>query len=110
MARARRALWARRVEQWLESGQTAREFAATAGINANTLANWRYKLKREAARASSIDRERMPVQFVELVNTQPEQQEQDERLEIVLGGATVRVPARFDVESLRRVLAVIEAR
>jgi hypothetical protein len=45
-ARADRDEWRRRIARWKESGLTAKEFAADAGINAGTLQFWQYKLKR----------------------------------------------------------------
>ena len=38
MAKANREQWRQRVEQWKQSGLTAREYAAQAGLNAGTFA------------------------------------------------------------------------
>ena len=44
MARDAREVWAKRVEQLADSGLTAKEFAAEIGVNANTLAGWKWRL------------------------------------------------------------------
>jgi hypothetical protein len=49
MATNTRDLWAKRVERWKDSGLTAKEFAAEMGINPQTLAYWRWRLKAEEA-------------------------------------------------------------
>lgn len=43
--------WAGLVRRRRRSGQTAHEFAESAGVNAGTLAYWAWRLKRETARA-----------------------------------------------------------
>jgi hypothetical protein len=48
MARESRAVWAKRVERWRESGLRATEFAAELGVNAATLTQWKYRLAAEA--------------------------------------------------------------
>jgi hypothetical protein len=47
-ARATRAVWAKRVERWGESGLTCAEFAAELGINPRTLTYWKWILGKEA--------------------------------------------------------------
>ena len=37
-------MWAKRVERLADSGLTAKEFATEIGVNANTLAGWRWRL------------------------------------------------------------------
>jgi transposase-like protein len=44
MARDTREVWLKRVERLADSGLTAKEFAAEIGVNANTLAGWRWRL------------------------------------------------------------------
>ena len=44
MTRENREVWAKRVERLGDSGLTAKEFAAEIGVNANTLAGWRWRL------------------------------------------------------------------
>src|SRR5690349_21110962 len=45
MAREAREVWAKRVERLADSGLTAKEYAAEIGVNANTLAGWRWRLR-----------------------------------------------------------------
>ncbi len=58
-------MWAKRVERLADSGLTAKEFAAEIGVNANTLAGWKWRLgphhgsgeaRREQARKSPAPR------------------------------------------------------
>lgn len=108
-----RAVWAERVRRWRESGLTGREFAAQLGVNANTLAYWRYRLGSEqdgpqgrCAKSGAV----APLQFVELVSA-PAAAGGDDRFEIGLAdGRVVRVPPRFEDATLRRLLAIAEGR
>ena len=45
--RSKRARWARRVAGWRRSGLTARQYAESVGVNANTLQYWSWRLKSE---------------------------------------------------------------
>lgn len=99
MGRDARATWAKRVERWRASGLSAGEFAAEIGVNARTLAYWKWKLGRpESSRRA---------EFVEVMS--PARAEAGgEQLEVVLeSGVVVRVPARFDADALRRVVAAL---
>jgi hypothetical protein len=117
MARESREVWAKRVERWRDSGLRLKEYAAEIGVNANTLAGWRWRLGSPGAAAPADSQERRPA-FLEIVapgearDAQRETAALDaEPLEIVLrSGHRVRVPAMFDEAALRRVVAVLEAR
>lgn len=114
MARETRSIWTKRVERWRTSGLTARQFAAEIGVNAGTLTFWKWKLGSEA-RGERRKGGRPPTApaatFVELVPTDLPRSPTEivgDALEIVLGGGLrIRVPARFDDEALRRVVAVL---
>lgn len=101
------------VRRWRQSGQRAREFAESAGVNAGTLAYWAWRLKREGkdrgdrslkrgSRSSSA-----PVgerSFVELVVDGRE----DGGFLLELGdGRRLRIPAGFDEGVLGRLLTVL---
>jgi hypothetical protein len=104
MGREARATWAKRVERWAASGLTAAEFAEEIGVNARTLTYWKWKLGRPAA---SVESRRL--EFVE-VAPPAERRPATDALEVVLGGGVViRVPARFDADALRRVVATLGA-
>jgi transposase len=114
---ARRDRWAGLVKRWRRSGQTAREFAESAGVNAGTLTYWAWRLKREekgrdersvkrrTRRSSARRHER---NFVELIVDGHE----DGRFELELGdGRRLRIPVGFDATALGRLLTVLgEAR
>lgn len=107
MARARREVWLDRVERWRASGLSTREFAAHIGVNANTLASWRWKLRRSGAEEALGAP--VPLQFVEVRATEPAGTEA--HLEVVLRhGQVVRVPRDFDETALRRLVDLLERR
>jgi hypothetical protein len=123
MAREPREVWEKRVARWRESGLTAKEFALELGVNANTLGHWAWRLGQgEADRTTEPKRARPKasppsVAFVEVIPASP-RDEQTRRapvqagapFELVLGGGrTLRVPADFEAESLRRLLTLLEA-
>jgi hypothetical protein len=114
--RTTRAEWAKRVERWADSGLTAKEFAAELGINPRSLVFWKWQLKRDGQSAPAIAREPMPkvsrrksVAKLPLVELRPSLLET--RIELELGAdRRLKIPAGFDVESLRRLLSVLETR
>src|SRR4051812_2791087 len=98
-----------RVRRLGESGLTAGEFAKELGVNAHTLAGWRWRLSREAKDepATSRSSAEPKAQFVEVV---PEPRASPAlspppsvgEFEVVLcTGRRVRVPAAFDPAALR---------
>jgi transposase-like protein len=104
MTREGREVWAKRVERWRDSGLTLKEFAAEIGVNANTLAGWRWRLSSRDGVSPVASGLRAPT-------VTPAVAPEVEPLEIVLrSGHCVRVPARFDEAALRRVVAALEAR
>src|SRR5216684_1290309 len=70
MRQERREVWVKRIEQWKESGLTAKEFAAQAGVNLNTLQSWKWRLTADARRsaASGVRPPGAPLDFVEVVH------------------------------------------
>ena len=115
MARSTRTDWAKRVQRWKDSGLTAREFAAEAGLNAGTLQYWASKLRRESRRQQSEepDSASTALTFVELSH-QPAATEPLAKkavpFELISGKLVVRIPPQFDAEALERLLAVMERR
>ena len=107
----------RRVERWQRSGLTAERFAEQEGVNARTLAFWKWRLKRD--RASDIateprHRAEKRVAFVELVAPKPAASAGETRpaaIEVVLPiGYRVRIGAGFERSALTELLDVLEAR
>lgn len=93
-ARRSREVWQGLVEQWKRSGQSRSKFAATAGVNANTLGWWNWKLSAE----------RGPTGFLEVVVAAPVAGP-DFRVEVA--GLVVHVPLGFDAHELRRLLGAL---
>lgn len=114
MARESRKVWAERVRRWRKSGLTAREFAAELGVNANTLAFWKYEIARNGRDCEAAGGASSRVEFVEVTGAVPEVASNatyGEPLEVVCaGGRTVRVPRSFDEQTLLRLLAALEGR
>jgi transposase-like protein len=114
--RTTRAEWAKRVERWADSGLTSKEFAAELGINPRSLVFWKWQLKRDGQGGPMGAREQVrrvarqkSVAKVPLVELRASLSET--RIELELGsGRRLKIPAGFDVESLRRLLSVLEAR
>lgn len=110
MARTPREIWAKRVERWQSSELTAKEFAAEIGVNAHTLAHWKWLLGRGAARSPAEGRRRHRrevVRFTEL-KVEPTAIFSASPIEIVVdGGLVIRVDRQFDEDTLRRVLGIV---
>jgi hypothetical protein len=117
--RASREEWRSRVERWQASGLTAGEFAGKLAINAGTLKFWKYLLGREArgqsgrtgrAPGKASDRRPRRGDTLQLVELRPAIAMTDGRFEVDLArGRRLRIPASFEAEALRRLLAVLEA-
>ncbi len=119
MARETREVWVKRVARWRDSGLTLKEFAAEVGVNANTLAGWRWRLR--AADGGEVRGTSEPPSFLEIVapseaaerSAAPASAKQPaaEPFELILsGGQRVRVPVQFDGRALRRLVDALEAR
>jgi transposase len=117
MPRASRSEWEKRVQRWKDSGLSAKEFAAETGLNAVTLANWRWKLSEggcaaventEAQPDAQAQRSGVDGRFVEMSLVAPA--EVPAPLELVLSrGIRVRVHAGFDDVTLARLVRAVEA-
>jgi hypothetical protein len=119
MERETRERWAERVAEWKASGKSIREFAGVAGLNARSLAWWRWELdgaKRKGdSRKARGTRRRRPsrktttpsaLTFVEMTAAAS-----DASLELVLPSAVrIRVGPGFDAATLGRLMAVLESR
>jgi transposase-like protein len=133
MGRETHEVWERRVACFRESGLTTKEFAAQVGVNARTLTYWAWRVGRggrrirppkgrsaEARRGTAAE----PVAWVEVVPTggaattaalaasvpDPARGRVPPPFELELGpGRTIRVPAGFDADALKRLIAVVEA-
>ena len=105
MARGRRALWEKRVEQWVESGLGGAEFAAHLGVKESTLRHWKWQLGHDARRRGK----RARPEFIEVAPLTSAQLMTGVTFELALPGERrLKVPAAFDEAALRRLLAVLE--
>lgn len=120
MDHAVREAWAKRVERWKDSGLTAKEFAAEAGLNPRSLSWWRWRLaggeptkprkrtRSSSARSVEVVKSSAPssLSFVEMTGAIA-----SEPIELVLPSTLrVRVPTGFDDATLSRLLDVLERR
>ena len=110
MGRAPREVWIKRVERWRDSGLSAKEFSEQAGVDSDRLRHWKWRLAREGVepKSTSVEPARVspPLAFVEV--TPPAPAREDAIIEVVApSGFCIRVPVRFDADTLRRVLAVV---
>lgn len=114
MARESREVWAKRIERWRASGLTAEEFASEIGVNGNTLRHWSWVLGRRKRRGfgDGLARRTRPreVAFVEVAPPVPVPASVEPLELVVRDGIRIRVPAAFDADALRRVIAAVEGR
>jgi len=103
------AVWRERVGRWVRGGLTAEEFAQQEGIRAATLRHWKWRLGADGR--SRREGRRREARFVEIVGPQRAERADGEGFEVQLGNGTrVRIPQRFDVDGLRRLLEILEGR
>lgn len=99
-------VWRQRFALWRQSGLTIRGFCDQHGLSQASFYAWRRELLRRDARRAPTDPSAttfVPVQVVSTPPTTP--------LELVLtDGRIVRVTPDFDADTLRRLLATLEAR
>jgi hypothetical protein len=115
--------WRERIEAWRRSGQTQQEFCRAHGLSAGSFSHWKAELvRREGLRASvraadgaapSRDRRESNPEALSWseVRWPAEVAGDSGGFEIVLPrGLSVRLGPRFEAESLRRLLSVLEER
>lgn len=112
--RTSQAEWEKRIERWKDSGLTAEQFAAEAGINAGTLRFWKYSLGKRARSARGSKAGSLAAPAAErLVEVRPTVTTPGvaAAFELELGSERrLRIPAEFDVVALERLLALLERR
>ena len=113
--------WADVVSQWRASGLSRKEFCRRRDISDRALNNWLYKspyrerVERILAARSQTKLDAETPQFlpVAVLSAIPEADSQAScaTIEVVLpSGSRIAVTPGFDAETLRRVVAVLEAR
>lgn len=118
MGRASRAVWAKRVERWSDSGLTAKQFAAEIDVSPQSLSFWKWKLRKAEQGSARTTRRRheqpqrtapSTASFLQLLPAlePPKTATPAGTLELVLShGLSVRVPTGFDEATLRRLVAM----
>ncbi len=118
MRRSSRAVWVQRVADWQESGLPAKAYAKRIGVKPGTLSHWKWQLGHESR--NQEEPSALPlssgvaevhaggVSFVEVIAGASVAVDSEPFEVTLVGGRRVRVPARFDVESLRTLLTVLE--
>jgi len=104
--RAKASEWAKRVEAWRASGDSAEGFSEAHGWNARTLKWWARRVRRSQAGET-------PAGFVRLIQRRSEgaRTQGSAAIEVVLeSGRAIRVARGADLELLRAVVDALEAR
>ena len=97
-------LWRRRLAHWRRSGLSVRAYCAAHGLTEPNFYAWRRELRRRDARRAAGP---PPAAFVPISVLPPPI---PVPLELVLpDGRVLRIPAGFDADTLRRVLATCES-
>jgi hypothetical protein len=118
--------WRERIEAWRRSGQTQQEFCRAHGLCAGSLSHWKAELVRREGLRASVRTANAAAPSGERRERSPEALSWNEvrwpagvaevagaggGFEIVLPrGWSVRLGPRFEAESLRRLLGVLEER
>jgi transposase-like protein len=106
-----RSIWKKRVEGLEASGRSCREYAKQIGVNAQTLAGWRWKLRQ---RGSTLDSRPAPETTCELVDVTRQVAAALARetgvIEVEVGSVVVRVRGEVDGKMLARVLRAVGGR
>jgi hypothetical protein len=118
--------WRERIEAWRQSGQTQQAFCQAHGLAAGSLSHWKGELVRReglrtsastagaaAGRGDSGARTSEALEWTEVrwPAVGVEGAEEGSGFEVVLPrGWSVRLGPRFEAESLRRLLSVLEER
>lgn len=104
--KSRQEYWAKHIEGWRRSGLTARDYAASAGINAGTLKFRKYLLGKQSRERAMVAAPKPPsLPLVEVLSSG----RADARFELeFVDGKRLWVPTSFEVEALRRLLGVLE--
>ena len=128
----KQAYWEDVLRRWRTSGQTVRAFCRNAGVPETALYFWRRELARRSASAEAGREPAVQTALTTLTARAPRRRPRPRRtttsflpvrvvaektveatgtIEIVLSqGRTIRVGAGFDRQTLRDVLAALEAR
>ena len=87
----------------------AKEFAEQIGVEVDRLRHWKWRLAKDdrATNAASAESPPSSFPFVEVTPTPALEREAPIIVVVAPSGFCIRVPARFDADTLRRLLAVV---
>jgi len=109
--RSKRHEWEERVARWRRSGLTGKEFAASIGVNAGTLAHWAWRLGRTSLPRQTKGKQHRRAVAPGVIEVIGRAGAVDNGFDLQLGcGRRVHVPIAFDAAALRRLLEVLEER
>ncbi len=107
--RVSRAEWAKRVQRWQDSGLSAAEFGAEIGVNARTLTYWKWVFRKQAGEPVKQVGVERPKSEAAAAFVEVRAPHGTSAFELTLGnGRRLQIPAAFDVDTLVRLLAVLE--
>lgn len=102
--------WLEQVRAWKASGQSSDAFAKGKGFTAKLLRWWAWKLGREredvSPKLARVTKAASPIEFIELVAPVRD----TSGLVVRVGRVEVEIGRGFDVDTLVRVLDVLEER
>ncbi len=103
-----RSIWKKRVEGLEASGRNCQEYAKEIGVNAQTLAGWRWKLRPRASGAARKPASEAACELVDVTRQVAAALARETGvIEVEVGGAVVRVRGEVDSEMLARVLRAV---
>jgi len=108
---SKREEWAQRVAAWRRSGQTAKAYASSIGVKAQTLTHWAWRLSYERRQQRSTKRKPGAAKAVAaaMIEVVRKGGVAATGFELELGSRyRVHVPVEFDAAGLKRLIAVLE--
>lgn len=109
MSTATEATWRKRVDGWIASGQTCKEYAARIRVNPHTLGWWKWRL--HAAQADARGQGSGTAGFVEVTQeVTASMMNEAGVLELEVGRVVLRIRGHVEADMLGRVLDVLEGR
>jgi hypothetical protein len=114
-SKPRREQWLEHVRAWKASGLSRNEYAVEAGLSAQTLGWYAWRLGADGEQLDVSRKPRRRGKAIELTPGMPVVEihprlSSSDHLELHVAGVMIRLPAAFDAATLTRLLDVLEAR